>query len=63
MMFEMFEKYADDLVNKIEDTTGAGDTFAGNLAYHLTNGYTLYDAIERSQYASAMKIMTKTMPS
>lgn len=47
-------------LDKIEDTTGAGDTFAGNLAYHLTNGYTLYDAIERSQYASAMKIMTKT---
>lgn len=47
-------------VEDLEDTTGAGDTFAGNLAYHLTHGYTLEDAIERSQYASAMKIKVKT---
>lgn len=47
-------------LDNIEDTTGAGDTFAGNLAYHLTNGYNLYDSIEHSQYASALKIQVKT---
>lgn len=45
----------------IEDTTGAGDTFCGNLAYCLSHGYSLEDAIVRSQYASAMKITKKTV--
>lgn len=46
--------------NNLKDTTGAGDTFNGNLAYCLTHGYTLKDAIIRSQYASAMKIQVPT---
>lgn len=44
----------------IEDTTGAGDTFCGNLTYCLSHGYSLEEAIIRSQYASAMKITKKT---
>lgn len=47
-------------VSNVEDTTGAGDTFNGNLAYCLTQGYALNDAIVRSQYASAMKVQVKT---
>lgn len=47
-------------VTKVEDTTGAGDTFNGNLAYCLANGYSLYDGIVRAQFASAMKIQKKT---
>lgn len=46
-------------VETIEDTTGAGDTFNGNLAACLSKGYTLSEAIIRSQYASAMKIQKK----
>lgn len=46
--------------NNLKDTTGAGDTFNGNLAYCLTHGYALKDAIIRSQYASAMKIQVPT---
>ena len=42
------------LSDNLKDTTGAGDTFNGNLAYCLTHGYTLKDAIVRSQYASSM---------
>lgn len=47
-------------VSNILDTTGAGDTFNGNLAYCLTHGYDLKSAIERAQYASAMKIRVET---
>lgn len=47
-------------IDEVVDTTGAGDTFNGNLAYCLTNGWNLRDAIIRSQYASAMKIQKKT---
>jgi len=53
--------YIDALKNvEVIDTTGAGDTFCGNLAYCLTNGYTLKDAIIRSQFASALKIGKET---
>ena len=44
----------------LQDTTGAGDTFNGNLAYCLTHGYTLKDAIIRAQYAAAMKVQVPT---
>lgn len=47
-------------VEKVEDTTGAGDTFNGNLAYLLSAGYDLKEAIVRAQFASAMKIQKKT---
>lgn len=47
-------------INNLVDTTGAGDTFNGNLAYCLTHGYTLKNAIERSQYASSMKVQVET---
>lgn len=47
-------------VDTIEDTTGAGDTFNGNLAYCLTHDYSLEEAITRSQFASAMKIQKRT---
>lgn len=47
-------------VKDIKDTTGAGDTFNGNLAYALTHGYDLKTAIIRAQYASAMKIQVET---
>lgn len=46
-------------VDKIEDTTGAGDTLAGNFAAALLNGYSLHDSITRAQYASSMKIQVK----
>ena len=46
--------------DNLQDTTGAGDTFNGNLAYCLTHGYNLKDAITRSQYASAMKVQVPT---
>lgn len=45
-------------IDNLTDTTGAGDTFAGNLAFCLANGYNLEDAVERAQYASAMKIQS-----
>lgn len=45
-------------IDNLADTTGAGDTFAGNLAFCLTHGYNLKDAIYRSQYASVMKIQS-----
>lgn len=48
------------LSDNLKDTTGAGDTFNGNLAYCLTHGYTLKDAIVRSQYASSMKVQVAT---
>ena len=44
----------------IVDTTGAGDTFCGNLAVNLANGMSLKDAIVKSQYASAYKIQIKS---
>ena len=47
------------LVDKIEDTTGAGDTFNGNVAACLVEGYSFTDAIIRAQYASSMKVQKK----
>ena len=44
----------------VKDTTGAGDTFNGNLAYCLTHNYELKDAIVRSQHASSMKVQVPT---
>ena len=46
-------------IKNIEDTTGAGDTFAGNLATNLINGLSLKESIIRSQYAASMKIQKK----
>lgn len=48
------------LSDNLKDTTGAGDTFNGNLAYCLTHGYNLKEAIVRSQYASSMKVQVLT---
>lgn len=42
------------------DTTGAGDTLNGNLAYLLSQGVDLHSAIDRAQYASAMKIQERS---
>lgn len=47
-------------IENLRDTTGAGDTFNGNLAHCLTHGYDLKSAIIRAQYASAMKIQVDT---
>lgn len=47
-------------INNLEDTTGAGDTFCGNLAYALVNGMRLDDAIVRAQAAASMKIQKKS---
>lgn len=46
--------------SKVIDTTGAGDTFNGNLVAALCDGYELDEAIERAQYASSMKIQKRT---
>lgn len=46
-------------VEKIDDTTGAGDTFNGNLATLLSKNVPLPIAIEKSQYASAIKATKK----
>lgn len=43
-------------VDKIVDTTGAGDTFNGNLVTLLSRNVPLSIAIEKSQYASAIKL-------
>ena len=50
-------------VKKIVDTTGAGDTFCGNFAYFITQGYDIRTAIERAQFASAIKIQKETAQS
>lgn len=46
--------------DKVEDTTGAGDTFTGNLAALLVKGEKLEDAIYKAQFASAMKIRIRS---
>jgi ribokinase len=46
--------------DNLQDTTGAGDTFNGNLAYCLTHNYNLKDAIIRSQYAASMQVQVPT---
>lgn len=47
-------------VKNIEDTTGAGDTFNGNLAALLASGESLHNAIYKAQFASALKLQKKT---
>ena len=47
-------------VDKVEDTTGAGDTFNGNLISALLQGNNLYDSIIKVQFASSMKIRIKS---
>lgn len=47
-------------VPKVVDSTGAGDTFNGNLAAALADNHSLHDAILRAQYASSMKIQEQT---
>ena len=46
-------------IDNVEDTTGAGDTFNGNLAAALVKGYSLKEAVVRAQFASSMKIQKK----
>ena len=46
-------------VENVEDTTGAGDTFTGNLAAALVEGYSLEEAVVIAQYAASMKIQVK----
>jgi len=43
----------------VKDTTGAGDTFCGNFATFITQGFNFNDAIERAQYASNLKIQVE----
>ena len=47
-------------IGQIEDTTGAGDTFNGNLVSALVHGDSLEKAIYKAQFASSMKLMKKT---
>lgn len=44
----------------IEDTSGAGDTFNGNFATFIINGYNFEDAIYYAQFAASLKITKKT---
>ncbi len=44
----------------VADTTGAGDTLNGNLAYLLSQGMKLKYALRRAMYASSYKIQKKT---
>ena len=44
----------------VVDTTGAGDTFCGNLSTFLLKGLSLEEAIKKAQIASQIKIQTKT---
>ena len=45
---------------EVLDTTGAGDTLNGNLAYLLSQGMDLKHALRRSMYASTLKIQVKS---
>lgn len=47
-------------VGKVVDTTGAGDTFAGNLAYRIVRGMSLRDAVRESMYAASYKTQYPT---
>ena len=44
----------------VVDTTGAGDTFAGNFAAFISQGLDYEFAIDKAQYASGMKIREST---
>jgi ribokinase len=39
------------------DTTGAGDAFIGNFAYHLAAGFGERDAIERANVYAALSTL------
>lgn len=60
---DVIHHFRPGMVDNLADTTGAGDTFTGNLAFCLTHGYSLKEAIKRSQYASTMKIQSLTAQS
>ena len=47
-------------VEKVVDTTGAGDTFAGNLAHRLVMGMELKDAVNESMHAASYKTQYPT---
>ncbi|MCL2859821.1 MAG: PfkB family carbohydrate kinase [Oscillospiraceae bacterium] len=47
-------------VDKVVDSTGAGDTFNGNLAAFLSEGDSLDSSIDKARYASALKIQQET---
>ena len=44
----------------VVDTTGAGDTFAGNFAALIAKGINFEEAVCKAQYASGIKIMSET---
>ena len=45
---------------KVIDTTGAGDTFCGNLAVELSRGKDVRDSLKRAIYASSFKIQVQS---
>ncbi len=47
-------------VDRVVDTTGAGDTLNGNLACFISQGLDLQHALRKAMYASTMKIQVKT---
>ena len=47
-------------VTHVVDTTGAGDTFNGNFSTFIAQGMPFDKAVEKAQYASAIKITKKT---
>lgn len=47
-------------VEKVVDTTGAGDTFAGNLAHRIVEGMPIRDAVRESMYAASYKVQYHT---
>ncbi len=47
-------------VEKVVDTTGAGDTFAGNLAHRIVMGMGLKDAVNESMHAASYKTQYPT---
>lgn len=47
------------IVNEVKDTTGAGDTFTGALAYALTEGRDLIEAVRFANIAGAYSVTRK----
>lgn len=47
-------------VERVVDTTGAGDTFAGNLAYRIVKGVPLRQAVNESMHAASYKTQFRT---
>lgn len=60
-IFHDFEKvnYIPAYEVEVVDTTGAGDTFNGSLAYSIINGKSLLESINFANKASALKIRKK----